>query len=566
MLGDRERALQKRFVLFASLLIVIIFGTAVGVLLSAAQRANDVEVQAGLRTLNAVLDNHIEELRGRALEAAFWDDMVEQVDNGFDPLWVDDNIGRFLHDTVDLSLTIVIDKENQPLVYIENGERQALLPFENMTSVFEQRLEDLRQGPSDPPGAAAGLLFLSDEILVVGMAPISPEYPEPDYLGHDRAIFLIGRALTQERLSEIAGDFGLAGLSLTKTAPTTPAIQQFDLAGKSIGWMTWTPKTPGHSWLRIILPGLAVAFLAVMILGAMLTRLWRSALIRMRQQEKNLMVAVEDAMAASRAKTVFLASMSHELRTPLNAVIGFSNILKAEMFGPVGSPKYLEYVKDIHATSNHLLNLIDSILDWAKLEAEQPVLNEQICMVEDVFASAVTLADPRAANLTITSHISPSGLAIRGDRTKLIQIVTNLLTNAIKASEAGQEISLSARHEGDGMICIDVRDQGRGIVEDEIANLFQPFQRSSDPYRRATPGVGLGLVVSMRLAELHQGSIQLRNNAGHDRGNDRGHDTAVESGTGTVASLRLPAERAVLDAVNALRPDQTEPDQKTNAS
>ena len=93
---------------------------------------------------------------------------------------------------------------------------------------------------------------------------------------------------------------------------------------------------------------------------------------------------MDDAIAANSAKSVFLANMSHELRTPLNAIIGFSNILKSEMFGPVGSPKYLEYVDDIHSTSNHLLEVIDAILDLAKIEAEQINLEEEVCSVSEL--------------------------------------------------------------------------------------------------------------------------------------------------------------------------------------
>lgn len=537
LLGDKERALQRRFLFFASLLMVIIFGAAVVVLLSAAQRANDVEVRAGLRTINSILNNHIEELRGKALENAFWDDMVEQERDGFDATWVDDNIGEFLHETADLSLTVVIDAQDIATLIYRDGERLPPEPLQNMTAEFEDRLQALRHGALDPPDVDAGLLSLSGQTYVVGMTPISPEYPEPGYEGHDRAIMLLGRALTPERLSKIADDFGLDDLKFTDMQPDAgiPAIQQFDIAGRPLGWLCWTANTPGRTWLSVILPGLALAFLAVVILGVLLTQVWQTTLLRMREQERNLMIAVEEAINASRAKTVFLASMSHELRTPLNAVIGFSNILKAEMFGPIGAPKYLEYVGDINSTSNHLLKLIDSILDWAKLEAEQPVLQEETCSIANLFDQAITLADPNASDMEITTSIAPAGLAIEGDQTKLVQIITNLLTNAIKASETGQGIGLSSYQEVDGSIRVDVTDRGKGISEEVMKRLFQPFQRSSDPYRTETTGIGLGLVVSMRLAELHQGSISLK---------------SAESG-GTVASLMLPAERAVGDQEGA---------------
>lgn len=528
LLGDRERALQRRFLIFASLLICILFSAAIIILLSAAQRANNVEVQAGLRTLNSVLNGHVEELRGKAIESAFWDDMFDQVESEFDPTWVDDNIGEFLHDATDVSLTVVIGSRNSGSLIVQNGERLPPAPLENLTPAFTDRLEALRQGPLDPPAIDAGYIMLSGNPYVFGMSPVTPEYPDPGYDGADRSIFMVGRELTHERLSTIADDFGLPNLRFTTTEPATPTIELIDVAGRPMGWLTWTPRTPGNGWLRVIFPGLAIVLLAVIILGVLLTQVWRSTLSRMREQERNLTVAVAEAVNASRAKTVFLASMSHELRTPLNAVIGFSNILKAEMFGPVGSPKYLEYVGDIHSTSNHLLRVIDSILDWAKLEAEQPVLQEEVCTIGTIVHHAITLADPKTHGVNVTTSIEPSSLAVRGDQTKLIQIVTNLLTNAVKASEPGQDVRLSSFQHEDGSTHIDVIDQGRGISKEVKERLFQPFQRSSDPYRTETTGVGLGLVVSLRLAELHQGSIGLETGANG----------------GTIASLILPAERA----------------------
>ena len=179
------------------------------------------------------------------------------------------------------------------------------------------------------------------------------------------------------------------------------------------------------------------------------------------------------------------------------------------MFGPVGSPKYLEYVGDIHSTSIHLLEVIDAILDPAKVEAGQGSFEEEVCNVANLIKDAMRLVGPSQEDLSIEKSIVPQDVSVFGDHTKLVQIITNLLSNAAKASEPEQTIEIDAASDSDGTLRISVADQGSGIPVNVMQMLFQPFHRSGDPYRQKTKGIGLGLVVSQRLAELHGGRVTL---------------------------------------------------------
>ena len=191
-----------------------------------------------------------------------------------------------------------------------------------------------------------------------------------------------------------------------------------------------------------------------------------------------------------------------------------SNILRSEMFGPVGSRKYLEYVGDIHSASIHLLEVIDAILDLAKVEAGQDSLEEEVCNVANLIKDAMRLVGPSREDLSIEKSIVPQDVSVFGDHTKLVQIIANLLSNAAKASEPEQTIEINAASDSDGALRISVADQGPGIQANVMQILFQPFRRSGDPYRKKIKGIGLGLVASQRLAELHVGRVTLESEPG----------------------------------------------------
>lgn len=253
-------------------------------------------------------------------------------------------------------------------------------------------------------------------------------------------------------------------------------------------------------------------------------------LSRIQQHEASLKTARYEAEAANRAKSAFLATMSHELRTPLNAVLGFSEIMTSEAFGPLGSPNYREYARDIHDSGAHLLRIINDVLDLSKVEAGRFELNR--CLID--FGEAVDAAlrfvreRGKRAGLTVVGQVEPELPAVSADERLVRQCLLNLLSNAIKFTPAGGTVMVSVRGERDDCVAVSVSDNGIGIAESDIPKALTPFSQADNAYTRQQEGTGLGLPLVKSFVELHGGSFTIR--------------SAV--GVGTTITLRFPTQTA----------------------
>ncbi|WP_370545395.1 ATP-binding protein [Caulobacter sp. 17J80-11] len=234
------------------------------------------------------------------------------------------------------------------------------------------------------------------------------------------------------------------------------------------------------------------------------------------------------AEGANRAKSEFLANMSHELRTPLNAINGFSEIMVGEMYGPLGDRRYREYAQDIHNSGQHLLALINDILDMAKIEAGKMTLRFEPVSIEEVAEDAMRLVRNRAetAGLQLRLDLPATLPDVEADYRAFKQVLLNLLSNAVKFTPRGGSVTLAARSAGGG-VRVSVTDTGIGISKEDLQRLARPFEQVESQHAKTQQGSGLGLALTKSLVELHQGRLELES----------------EPGRGTTAHVILPVNR-----------------------
>jgi two-component system cell cycle sensor histidine kinase PleC len=271
--------------------------------------------------------------------------------------------------------------------------------------------------------------------------------------------------------------------------------------------------------------------LAVMAAGAQLffllfsTRLHDTTLsrLKLRSEKESLLVEVQEAKAnsdearrraeeANLAKSHFLATMSHELRTPLNAILGFSEVMKGEVFGPHANPAYREYANDIHSSGHHLLTLINEILDLSRIEAGRYDLREEAVSISHIADDAKHMLALRAKskNQTVIAKIEENLPRLWADERATRQIVLNLLSNAIKFTPPGGEVTIKAGWTVGSGQYISIKDSGPGIPESEIPLVLSSFGRGSLAIKTAEQGSGLGLPIVKGLIDLHGGTFTLK--------------------------------------------------------
>jgi cell cycle sensor histidine kinase DivJ len=227
-------------------------------------------------------------------------------------------------------------------------------------------------------------------------------------------------------------------------------------------------------------------------------------------QEAELLRTRDEAESASRAKTQFLANMSHELRTPLNAVIGFSEILKRELYGSLGEARYRDYARLIHESGEHLLNVVNGILDMSKIEAGKFNIVKEPFDVAPLVKSCCDIMRHTAEqrSLSLIMDVVPGLPELPADKRACKQMLLNLISNAIKFTDPGGWVRVSARRVGD-TIELGVADNGIGIAEKDLPKLGNPFVQANNSYDRSHDGAGLGLSVVKGLARLHGGRLEL---------------------------------------------------------
>jgi cell cycle sensor histidine kinase DivJ len=282
------------------------------------------------------------------------------------------------------------------------------------------------------------------------------------------------------------------------------------LGAASVGF---APPFAPDRWLAVELRALPDGDLIAEVRDASRERAYEAFLEQARQEAESL----------ATAKSRFLANMSHELRTPLNAVIGFSDIMRSRLFGPMPE-RYAEYAALIHESGGHLLDLINDVLDMSKIEAERFLLKRETFDAREAVAAALRLTRVQAdqAHIALRGALPSEPLEANADRRALKQIVLNLVSNALKFTPAGGQVNVVARDRG-GELEVIVADTGVGIAPSDLERLGRPYEQAGAPEQRAL-GTGLGLSLVRAFAELHGGTMTIKSVLGE----------------GTAVAVRLP--------------------------
>ncbi len=245
---------------------------------------------------------------------------------------------------------------------------------------------------------------------------------------------------------------------------------------------------------------------------------------------------------ASRAKSEFLANMSHELRTPLNSIIVFSEMIMHERLGEIGNAKYADYAQDIHGAGNHLLHIINDILDLSKVDAGKLELHEELVDVDHMTAACLSIVRVRAQEkgIAVETRIDPEMPPLLADELRLRQALINLVGNAIKFTPDGGSIIVEASQSVEDEPFLRVIDNGIGIASEDIEKAMEPFGQADSALNRRYDGSGLGLPLTKALVELHKGQFEI--------------DSTV--GLGTTVTMTFPQSRCQQSAPQASSVDQ----------
>ncbi len=253
--------------------------------------------------------------------------------------------------------------------------------------------------------------------------------------------------------------------------------------------------------------------------------------IRVQERTRELKEALEQVSEVSRAKSDFLANMSHELRTPMNAILGFSDMLAKETLGPMGNPRYRDYAVDIYESGQHLLALINELLDLARIEARTLELRDDVVDVGTLVRAAIHMCEGYARKTDVTVQIAAAASLprLRGDELRLTQVFVNLIGNALKFTPAAGRVDVRYGVAGNGGIEAVIADTGPGIAPEDIERVQTLFARGRQPFVRTKEGLGLGLPLAKAFMAAHGGTL----------------DIASSPGKGTVITLGFPPDRVI---------------------
>jgi two-component system cell cycle sensor histidine kinase PleC len=498
----------------------------------AARSQDQLAASESQMTMTATLAARQRELAALARDYSFWNDAVENLVAVPSKEWADANIGEYLSTTFHVATAFVVDGQDRTgMAYVEGQwqDPQQVAPVrEPLRPLFDKARASAVAGnwtTDTGPDPAYGFVIWAGQpaLAAVGALARQDATPGPQW---DHMLVLI-RIIDQDLLAEIERDYGFQALRWQEGGPQPvgPAVTIAAPDGTALGYFSWKPETPGQLLLKQMLPVIIAAFLVMAALsGGIIYFLERNRATMLRHraliEEQNLALQrqKEHAEQLTRAKSDFLSIISHELRTPLNAIIGFADLIRSEVRGPIGVPAYRDYAADIRNSGQQLLSLIGDILDLSRIEAGKLALHEECVNLNKMAEACVNLLRPQLDQKRLTATIGTFERlgSVLADERLVRQMLLNLLSNAIKFTPERGRIAVEGGRAADGGIEISVADTGIGMTDAELKLALEPFVQIESSLTRRAEGSGLGLSITKRFIELHGGRMTLesRKNVG----------------------------------------------------
>ncbi len=525
-----SRKLNWNVTVLATLVIVIVcisVALLAILLLDSAKRLDDQQLASEKRIVTSVVKRQLAKVETQVTDYGAWDDMYDRFAGTPDPQWDDENLGNYASTTFQLSRILVFSRAGRAEYSYDaqsrgpkpvRAEDLAFLKELSANSIDEQRAGVLR--------ATTGIVAYEGRPHFIGVHAISvasEKRKETGAKSNHALIYL--KTIDEPYLQAVSNDFGIHGLRVG-----LPSLGMIPLGAprkeRSLYSLSWSPSSNGSQFISDSLPLLLVAAPVVAVLLVVLVFGWLEIADHARNGELRLVEArATAAEETSRAKSLFIANMSHELRTPLNAIIGFSEFIRMDVSKLGVADKYREYVGDIFTSGEHLLRIVNNLLLYSKIEANQhhPHI-VSLCLADELAATMrmLTVIAEKAQVHLVFPEV-PKSVDVMTDQQSFAQIVVNVVSNAIKFSSPNGEVRVEFRTKP-GICELRVIDHGCGIPPDTLALLGAPFVQAEGVYSRRQQGTGLGLAICFALAEqIHSGFT-----------------VASTEGVGTTVTVTLP--------------------------
>lgn len=451
-----------------------------------------------------------ERLRLATEDNAWWDEAVDNIYIEENTDWMRSVVGEAVWTFSDIDGVIII-RPDKSIIARYDGLEQVPDFSAMLLDGLGQALAQLDPTRSEEAISDSGYIYSNGELFVVAVSMVQPyggKVYDPAITESARPVLVFYQRIDRDLALFIGNSIGLTMLEFSPTlAPMPAALGMTDIAQQPIGQFFWTAATPGYELLKLlVLPAILVL---TTILGAMAVFVSRA---------KNL---IEELKRADRAKTTFFASMSHELRTPLNAILGFIEFARKELPEDLKNSDIKDYLDIAGTSGDHLLTVINDILDISKLDAEKIEISAQAMDPTEVIEESARMMEIAANERSIELDLDLESSAIVSDERIVRQILINLLSNAIKFTEVGGKVSVKSNAMSGGYK-IEITDTGVGMSAEEIEVALAPFGQVDNGHNNG--GTGLGLPLVNRFLKLIGGTLTLRS----------------APGQGTSATIELP--------------------------